>query len=403
MNKKLLGSIYEYIIQNEKNFDDFDYSLEMGNSGLLIYYYYHFHYFKDENLLKTAREKVRSIMSTLEEGIKEFKAEYRTDSLSNSLSGLGKSLLMIEYKLDDYWSFKNIHDSLYEYFILLNEQNFKNKDFDFNSGALSIGHYFINYYKIHQDNRSKKALLNIVDAIKTNAIYHNNNEIYWKSPVLNDKIYLGLSHGSAMILNFLNKLLILNVISIEDKEVDDLLDKVVRFILTQKRNYPLGHFPINYPDSKDLSPTQFSMCYGDLGISYSLYMTCKLQNKNKSLQRECLNLLLSCAKRKRHLDTTYDASIIYGASGLYILFDQLYSQVPLSKFFSARNYWLENITDYRKEERSSYVGFKNMFDNQGVKINLSFGWGLIGIAISLMTGYREDLPRVDELTMVGIR
>jgi len=121
MNRKLLENIYELVRQNKDYFDDFDYSLEMGNGGLLIYYYYHYHYFKEEAYLKIAREEVKKLMSTLEQGIKEFKAKYRTDSLSNSLSGLGKSLLFIEHNLDNYWAFKSIHDSLYEYFILLNK------------------------------------------------------------------------------------------------------------------------------------------------------------------------------------------------------------------------------------------------------------------------------------------
>jgi len=402
MNRKLLENIYELVRQNKDYFDDFDYSLEMGNGGLLIYYYYHYHYFKEEAYLKIAREEVKKLMSTLEQGIKEFKAKYRTDSLSNSLSGLGKSLLFIEHNLDNYWAFKSIHDSLYEYFILLNKTNFKNRDFDFNSGALSIGHYFINYYAIYQDPRSKKALLDIVEAIKENAIHHNDNEIYWKSPVLDDKIYLGLSHGSAMILNFLNKLISLKILKAEDKEIRVLLRKAVQFLIKQKRNYSLGLFPINYPDSKDFTPTQFSMCYGDLGILYSLYMSCKFQ-KNKTLENECLDLLISCAKRKKNLETTYDGSIIYGASGLYILFDQLCSKEPLPLFIEARDYWLDNITKYRSDEKTSYVGFKNMFEDQGVNINLSFGWGLIGIAISLMTGYRKDMPKIDELTMIGMR
>src|SRR5699024_10946083 len=141
------------------------------------------------------------------------------------------------------------------------------------------------------------------------------------------------------------------------------------------------------------------MCYGDLGILLSLYVACHYKNR-MNLKEECLNMLISCSKRRLNYETTYDGSIIYGASGLFILFDQLNHWNPRTEFQEARQYWLNNILKFRKKKKNSYLGFKNMFDDYGDKINLSFGWGLIGIAMSLMRGYNEKLPQFDELTMV---
>jgi lantibiotic modifying enzyme len=403
MDKKIqaLTDISKYLTENESIFDDSDFSLETGKCGLLLFYYYQYKFTGNVEFLEKARHYLEDIIDKLESDIEEFQPSFKTDSLSNYISSFGKTILFIEQELDDYFDFGDLYGTLHESLIEINEQNFVNEDFDINSGALSIGHYFINYYKRYKDAQSKSALISIVKAISKSAIKLNNDEIYWKAPRLNDAVYLGISHGSAMIINFLVKLFELKILCDEDKDELDILTKAVSFLFNQKRDFREGYFPILYQDKKGIAPTQFTMCYGDLGIGYALHTASKI-TKNTNIELISLEILNSCADRKLDTERTYDASIFYGASGLFILFDKLFRITGCKNFETAHDYWFHNILTYRTGDIGRYAGFKNMFDNHTVKINLSMGWGLIGIAIGLMVGLQKKLPKIDELTMIGI-
>lgn len=400
--KEALHFIDNCIVKYAESFKEL--SLDDGKIGLSIYYYYmHLYTGKEESLTK-ARDIIEDCIEGLENNILNYKNKYLTDSLSNYLSGFGKGLLFIENHLDSYFNFSEIHHSIQHLLIELNSQNFINKDFDLSSGALACGTYFINHYKYMKDEICKEHLLDIVNEIDKNKQSDDHGKtVFWSSPSLNDKVYIGVSHGSAMIINFLTKLFYLKVLDKKDKSKIQLLDKAVRFVINQKRNYNTGYFPTFYPNHEGVITTQFTMCYGDLGVAYSLYESSFILSEVE-IKTTSMQILESCAKRSLNKIYTFDAGITYGATGLFIAFQKLYKKHNIDVFKIASNYWADNILEFRDSNKIDYAGFINRFNKNtdDVSFNLSFGWGLIGIAIGLMNSLNGDLPSIDELTIIGI-
>lgn len=400
--EEALSSIDKCIQQYTEPFKQL--SLDDGKIGLAIYFYYKNLYTGKDVFLSKARYLVEECIENLENSILQYQNKYLTDSLSNYLSGFGKALLLIENHLDSFFNFSAIHQSLQQLLIELNTQNFINNDFDLSSGALACGTYFTNHYKYMKDDTCKQHLLEIVNEIdKKKQSDDNGQTIFWGSPSLNDKVYIGISHGSAMIINFLTKLFNLQILDKTDKPKIELLTKAVDFVINQKRNYNSGYFPTFYPNNEGVITTQFTICYGDLGVAYSLYEASFFLSTSE-IKTTAMQILESCAKRSLDKTYTFDAGITYGATGLFIAFEKMYRKYSMNMFKIASNYWAERIFEFRNVHKKDYAGFINRFDKNtnDIPFNLSFGWGLVGIAIGLMTNSKGDLPSIDELTIIGI-
>ncbi len=400
--REALKSIDECLELYAESFKDL--SLDDGKLGLAIYYYYQHKFSGKIEFLTKARNVVEICVESLESSILEYSNKYLTDSLSNYLSGFGKTLLFIENHLDPYYNFSEIHLSIQELLIELNVQNFENKDWDITSGALACGNYFINHYQYMNDDVCKKHLLDIVYEIDQNKLSDDHGKtVYWNSPSLNNKVYIGLSHGSAMIINFLTKLFNLKILERNNTFCVELLDKAVHFVLNQKRNYDTGYFPTFYPNHEGLLTTQFTICYGDFGVAYSLHEASYVLSLPKTT-KTALEILKSCAKRPLDKMYTFDAGITYGATGLFTAFQKIYKKYNISEFEIASNYWADKILEFRDVNKKGYAGFINRFNKNtdDIPFNLSFGWGLIGISIGLMKSIDDRLPAIDELTLVGI-
>ena len=121
-----------------------DFTVELGVSGLMIFDYYYAIYKKDEFKLNKARNFLFTQLNRLNEPNFQFELSSKNDSISNQLSGLGKSLNIIQIidkSIDLSYVFLSINDLLID----LNVNNKNSNDLDFNSGLLASGNYFINY------------------------------------------------------------------------------------------------------------------------------------------------------------------------------------------------------------------------------------------------------------------
>ncbi len=400
--REALYSINQYISENSEAFQDL--SLDGGKLGLAIYYYFRYKAYGEEESLETARNTVESCINALEDCIINYSNKYLTDSLSNYLSGIGKALLFIEHHLDPEYDFTDIHYSLQELLIELNIQNFENKDFDISSGAMAGGHYFMNHFTYNKDDVSRNHLLEIVSQMQKSALSDDGGKtVYWNSPSLNNKVYIGLSHGSSLIINFLTKLFRLQILDPKNQSDTDLLSKASAFVLDQKRDFKTGYFPTFYPNHEGIITTQLSMCYGDLGVAYVLYQSSLVLSLDQ-LKSTAFEILSSCARRPLDKLYTFDAGLTYGASGLYVIFEKLIRECGIEDFRHAAGYWADGILQFRDSQKQEYAGFINRFDKniEDKPFNMSFGWGIIGVAISLMINLDKNLPVIDELTIIGI-
>lgn len=407
LNKDIIKEIILEIDNNHTLFDDP--TLEKGKMGLSIFYFFCYHFYNEERYKKKGEAMVEEsfkLLSDISLG-NNYDTKYRTDSLSNVISSFGKALLFIQYKFDFDYDFTTYYNQISDVLIELNIQNIKEKDFDFFSGALSAGHFFINKYYYDNDNLAKDELLKICKSLNESAIYHSKDQVFWKAPALNDVTYLGISHGSAMIINFITKLFELNILNNESKVEKKLLKNAVNFLIGQKRNVIDGYFPHVLPNKEKAQATQFGICYGDLGVLYSLYNANKILLDSK-IEKEVTQMLLTTTKRKKNMKYTFDAGIFYGASGIYCTFKDLFKRTNNSLYMEASEYWYNQIVTYRDLNYKKHAGFKYTLksndndDNIDESDMFSFGWGLAGIGICLMQGENKKLPSISETLLIGI-
>lgn len=399
----VLSEIDSEVKEKGKHLDDT--TLEGGKSGLALYNFFCHKFYKQEIYKDRAEEQIEQCIEMLSEisASESFTSKFKTDSLSNHIASFGKTLLFAQYRFRYEYDFGEIYNNMSEILFDLNASSFKNKDFDINSGALSAGYFFLNRYFYEKDEFSKHALLHIAAAIDKSAIFNTEDEVYWRSPTLSNQVYLGLSHGSSMIINFITKLFELGVLNQANDDLLKLLENATRFVINRKRNYINGYFPAFYPD-EGLKETQFTMCYGDLGVLYSLY-NASVVLKRDSFRQDVLDMLLTCAKRKKDINYTYDGGIVYGASGVACIFKELYKRTIDARFKTAYEYWYNEILCYRNPDQKEFAGFNNRFEKikpDDKVFNLTFGWGIMGIGICLMLGIDADLPPVNELMIIGI-
>lgn len=237
------------------------------------------------------------------------------------------------------------------------------------------------------------------------AIYHTKNEVFWRAPALLNQVYLGISHGSAMIINFLTKLFEIGLINEDSIKEKQLLEHAVNFLISRKRNITDGYFSHTFSDKNPQEATQFAMCYGDLSILFALYNANKII-QNLAIGKEIDQMLATSTLRKKDSRYTFDGGIFYGASGVFCLFKELFRRSNHLSHKEAYNYWFHQIMTYRAPNRKKNAGFINAFEQVENKDNpsvrFSYGWGIAGIGICLMLGLDKKLPLINETLLIGI-
>ncbi|MDQ0782465.1 lanthionine synthetase LanC family protein [Chryseobacterium sp. W4I1] len=400
----IIESIIREIDENISIFSDA--SIEYGKMGAaLLYYYGHKNYGKSEFLEKgelMIEESINLISKISLDN--EYKPKYKGDSVAQTLASFGRGMLFIENNFDHQYDFS-------EYYLYLDDvlhetvkQELERKDYDCFSGSLAGGYYFLNQYKYNKSSYSKNVLNEIVTSIIDNAVIHNEKEIYWPSPSFDNQIYLGLSHGSAMIINFLTKIVEYKISEENEQQVKDTAYKAVSFVMNQKRDQVNGFFSYRFPAPERATETQFSMCYGDLGILYALSNAAKVF-KFEEFEDTIKQMLDASAQRKLKHNHTQDASILYGCSGLYHMFNDIYDRRLEDLYHVSSQYWYSKITDYWNSDKESLAGFQFDYeDNQEIhpSAKYSFFWGIAGIGITLMQGQNQKLPAHNELLLTGI-
>lgn len=241
-------------------------------------------------------------------------------------------------------------------------------------------------------------LKKIYENSKEASIHHNENEIYWKAPSYLDQVYLGLSHGSAMMINFWSKLYLFDIVSSKNEEETQWLKKAVNFVFERKRDFVDGYFPHKAFSTETEEKTQLSMCYGDLGVIYSLFNANKIL-KNINHKGTIDKMLYTSSLRQQDPQYTYDTGILYGASGIGYIFDYFTTEINENIYENTINYWNNQILKYRTADNDFIYGFK---DDINENARFSFAWGISGMGIRLMQSQEAQLPSVNELLLIGI-
>lgn len=377
-------------------------SFDMGLPGIALFYYYYYKLTNDNSYLQKVYQLIEISITKLSTiSVNDFQNKYMSDSLDNHISGFGRLLLFLQTNLNNELDIEDLLKVLDDNLKPLMYSKIEIEDYDLDSGALASGYYFLERFKQTKLLKYRKYLQDLTCSIQ-NSSMEKDDGICWASPSLNNKIFLGLSHGSGMILNFLIKMIENNIIS--KSEISDNIVKGVVFITNNEREQPKGRFPHCYfSNEPEVSvETQFSQCYGDLGIGYAIFKA-GFVLEDDQMYKKGLEILEVCSQRSKEDNLTEDASIVYGASGVACIFDEIYKITNNLIFEESSDYWFGTIPTYIEKSQANDIIFKSMFDfSDDVSWNTSFGWGIAGIGTTLIRFLdKKKYPSFNKLLMIG--
>lgn len=362
---------------------------EQGLLGVSLYYCFYARYSGDDSYFTQAEKHFDEAMTLM--GPDHFVKRFKQDYVCNEYLSLGRYL---EYCLKHHFLEMDTNHFLGNTDELISDhlqRRSKVGDLDLFGGVLHAGHYF--YARMNSSPSVRSQLEQVIDCIDSWARYDSQGGAYWQSPTLKNAVYLGLSHGSGMILAFLAAM---HEAGIRTQQTRRLLQAGSQFVLSQQRSHPLGLFPLIAGDAVEAK--QFSQCYGDLGTAFGLFRASQVLTEDFALAQRVDDILSQCCQRSIADGCTPDATITYGAAGLAAVFDDLYRRSGHIRYQAAAQDWYSQIMSY--DQGGPYAGFHNRFSSESNEfMQISLGWGITGIGISLMQYVRKDLPTLDGLLM----
>jgi hypothetical protein len=262
------------------------------------------------------------------------------------------------------------------------------KEYDPYTGCFFPAYYF------QQSEINLQSQYVYLDLINKNTKYIDgdlNSSAYFDSNFEKGRICLSITHGLAFYIVYLTGFLYKrNEIRYS---VESILMGYVKFLMQSRLSFEdYGCFFADYLDSKIKS--RLCLCYGDLGIIYSLYKASKLLG-DKELEYCVLQMLNTTFKRVNPIDTgVRDSSLLYGSGGIYYYYSIMNSIIDDINFNQSVKFWKEEANRHLDNEISYY--YTNSEINFSTK-QLSFAEGITGTISVLACSKIEYLNKLRNL------
>ena len=254
-----------------------------------------------------------------------------------------------------------------------------NNEHDFIHGG--VGHAIYTALRTPFKN-SKKDLEKLVYALKKQAKTDTNGNYYWVEMIEGkERINLSLSHGHASKIVFFSKIIELEI-DVED--VNLLLEKSVKFILTTKNTNNCGSvFPNYLEDGKGNEIARLAWCYGDLGIGIALWQAGEAL-KNENIKLEALKIFDATLKRIKNEDTKLqDAGICHGTAGVALVYNRIFKYTKHQKYRDAALFWCKQTITFL-DNNNGLTNYKSLVKEEWYADN-SLLTGSSGIALALIS------------------
>jgi lantibiotic biosynthesis protein len=266
------------------------------------------------------------------------------------------------------------------------------EDFDPYTGGLMAGMYFL--ARCNSKSEVIPLLEKITLWLNQIAKRDTQNNIYWVSKLFDkNNIYVGISHGLAIIMIYLCKMYEMDI---QRTLVKEMLLRTSEYVLSKEIDFATEgyHFPSIVGEEK--GRTSLGLCYGDMGVAYALLRVGELL-ENEQLTSTAIQIFKNCASRKdlKHAGIK-DAGILYGASGVALMFDKVYEMTGILLFYDTATEWYERITDFDIHENLT-AGFKGNFNQHFKHTNIAFMEGITGIGCTLIKYTDRENYSFDEL------
>jgi hypothetical protein len=346
--------------------------LYSGLSGIIMFYDYICEIYpleEYENKLLVIIEKANELIENQES----------MTSLCHGMAGYGLILLRLKNKnieiSEEY--FENIDTYLLNDFDSLCTCN----EYDFMHGAMGIAMYFIERYKLGNNEDHVASVLNVFGEKLIFKINTDFKKVLIKSDETKSDYYtFGMAHGVAGYLNFLvyfKKHFESLDITASLKICVDFLTFYKNFDVKSKQHYP----NVFMLDSQKNLSSRLSWCQGDLGISNAFYNT-GVYLEDKDLINEAVILMNHSAALSLEDSGVKDFGICHGSAGVLIQF-YLASKKYNIDYSKEIKYWLDALEKQTNnfEKFLSYDKNSNQYDAETNMLFGSAGLGLVLLTI----------------------
>jgi len=373
-----------------------------GSSGIALFHFNYAQFVQDEESVNCGVDIITSIVLNINEG-------YNFYSYCGGIAGAAwviELLNELEFiDLDSDQLLEGLDTFLAGTFEIDTQQNF----YDFLHGVLGIGYYFLKRFEntksIQLKKRYKSKLIEIIQLLNKNAIRVDDG-IYWDSFLIREEgirgSNLSLAHGISSIINYLSRL-------VEYPEFKEsaipLLEGALNYILSVKKvDYVnISYFPDWITSTQEESRSKrLAWCYGDLGISLSLWKAGRVLGRIE-LSNIALEILKQLAG-KRDLEETRvcDAGLCHGAFGVMHIFDYLYRETKEELFKSASDYWCDEGLKMNIHDRL-YAGYMKWQGGEtpGWKPENNLLEGIAGIGLAIISHLEPRQMDWNQCLLIG--
>ncbi len=231
----------------------------------------------------------------------------------------------------------------------------------------------------------------------------DSNTFKWPSRLSKEReeivFNLGLSHGIASIISYLSKLYKLGIYK---DECERLLKGSVNYLLsnTLDRNKYISVFPSWVSDESPIYYSRLAWCYGDLGISVSLWLAGH-SIKNTKWENTAKNILLLTSKRQNlSKNQVVDAGLCHGTAGIAHIFNRMYGYTGMEELKEASDYWFEQTLEMARFE-DGLAGFKAWFGRNNWVNEPGLLEGIAGIGLAMISAVSDIEPAWDECLLLS--
>jgi lantibiotic modifying enzyme len=362
-----------------KKFDSEPNGLLSGSGGASLYFKYRF--------LQSGQA------SFLEQSILILESEIRKTNLNQleSYLSIGSSSASSIWLIDQLISMKLLDEeesSQSKFWVDLAVESTFLDELESNRHDLFYGFIGKGLMAIEHNRRTAEPfIIKIVDALLKNIKYDADGG-YWMTPKppyigTSHIVNLGIPHGILGILLFLFKCVDIYDLNPSVKGAIDDVALWIRNRLTKENNL----LPYEYSDQKSGSGN-LGWCYGDLGLTYTLFRHYKYSSDEKSLEKA--NKLLSRAASREHMQgvwyypefNLYDMCLCHGTSSIMYMYKKIFELSGNSLAERESYKWLnETVNSLEKYFQNIKIIESHQYKNFNTSCSLLNGLSGVGLVL----------------------
>jgi len=187
---------------------------------------------------------------------------------------------------------------------------------------------------------------------------------------------LGLAHGNSGTLGTLIKAYAVR----PSTELYELIASSSHWLSTQAHKRRCGSY-FGYSNI-DTSGSRLGWCYGDLMNALVMCRAGKFLS-DESLVSLAKEVSLSAAQRADSNSGVMDMGLCHGASGIGLIFSQLYAEIGHKSLQQAANFWFSLVKDafYRSEDLSGFYNYVPHTGKRNEDFSMLTGYSGIGLCL----------------------